>query len=72
MIQNRTQSKFTLEEATNAQRGLEEQLYSFFKLGTRWGELSKPRPGRFTSEKDPEIIVTQVRVVIKSPSKRYF
>jgi hypothetical protein len=39
---------FTLEQATKAQRG-----YSFSNLGARWGGWSTPRPGRFTTGKDP-------------------
>jgi len=44
---------FTLEQATKTQRGLEVQLYSFFNFGARWGGWSTPRPGRFTTGKDP-------------------
>ena len=38
--------KFTLEQATMAQRGA-----SFSYLRARWGELPTPRPGRFTPGK---------------------
>jgi len=37
--------------------GVEVQLYSFINLGARWGGWSAPRPGRFTSGKDPVPIV---------------
>jgi hypothetical protein len=36
--------KFTLEQATKAQRGVEVQLYSFFNLDVRRDEWSTPRP----------------------------
>ena len=38
--------KFTLEQATKAQRGVEVQLYSFFNLAARWGWVvnATPRP----------------------------
>jgi hypothetical protein len=39
--------KLTLEQATKPQK-----LYSFFKLGTRCGWWSTPRPGRFTPGKE--------------------
>jgi len=29
--------KFTIEQATKAQRGVQVYLYSFFNLGARWG-----------------------------------
>jgi hypothetical protein len=45
--------KFTLEQATKAQRGVEVYLYSFFNLGARWCGWSTPRPGRFTPGKEP-------------------
>jgi hypothetical protein len=32
-------------------------MYSFFNLGARWGGWSMPRPGRFTSGKDPAPIL---------------
>jgi len=50
-------SKFTLEQATKAQRGVEVQLYSSFSLGARWGGLSTPRPDRFILGKDPVPVV---------------
>ena len=31
--------------------GVEVYLYSFFKLGARWGGCSTSRPGRFTPRK---------------------
>jgi len=37
--------------------GAEVYLYSFFNLGARCGGWSTPRPGRFTSRKDPVPIV---------------
>jgi hypothetical protein len=38
--------KFTLEQATKAQGGVEVQLYSFFNLGAWWGLVVNaiPRP----------------------------
>jgi hypothetical protein len=38
--------KFTLEQATNAQRGVDVYLYSFFNLGRRWVWMvsATPRP----------------------------
>jgi hypothetical protein len=38
----------------------EVYLYSFFNLSTRWGGWSKPRPGCFTSGKDPAAIIWEV------------
>ena len=52
--------KFTLEQVTKAQRGVEIQLYSFFNLDARWVGWSTPGPGRFTPEKDPIPIVQVV------------
>jgi len=49
--------QFTLEQASEAQKGVEVQLYSFFNLAARWGGWSAPRPGRFTPGKDPAPIV---------------
>jgi hypothetical protein len=49
--------KFTLEQTTKAQRGVEVELYSFLNLGARWGGWSTPRPGRFNRGKDPVPIV---------------
>jgi hypothetical protein len=40
---------FTLEKAI---QGVEVQIYSLFNLGTRWDGWLKPRPGRFTPEKE--------------------
>ena len=51
--------KFSLEQGTKAQKGVEVQLYSFFNLGTRWDERSTPRPDRFTPEKEPVPIVQE-------------
>jgi hypothetical protein len=38
--------KFTPEQATKAQRGVEVSLYSFFNIGTKWGWVvnDKPQP----------------------------
>ena len=38
--------KFTLQQAMKSQRGVEESLYSFLNLGTRWGWVvnATPRP----------------------------
>ena len=48
----RTPQLFTLEQAKNAQRRSKVKLYSFLKLGARWGgRWSTPRPGRFTPGK---------------------
>jgi hypothetical protein len=52
--------RYTLQQATKAQRGVEVYLYSFLNLGVRWGGCSTPRPGRFTSRKDPVPIVQEV------------
>ena len=41
--------------------GPEEELYSFFKLGTRVIGCSTPRPGRFNPGKDPVPIVQEAR-----------
>jgi hypothetical protein len=41
---NRTWANFALEQATQAQRGVEVLFYSFFNLGSRWGGWSTPRP----------------------------
>ena len=45
--------KFTLEQATNAQRGSRFYIYSFFNLGAKWGRWLMPQPGRFTPGKEP-------------------
>ena len=45
--------QFTLEQATKAQTGVEEQLYSFFNLGARCGGWSTPHSGRLTPGNDP-------------------
>jgi hypothetical protein len=44
--------KFTLEQVTKAQRGVEVQLYSFFNLDDGWGGWSTACPGRFYPGKD--------------------
>ena len=49
--------KFTLERVTKTQRGSRGIAPLFFNLGARWGGWSAPRPGRFTSWKDPIPIV---------------
>jgi len=50
--------KFTLEEATKAQRGSRcIALYSFINLGARWGWVATPCPGCFTPGKDPVPLV---------------
>jgi hypothetical protein len=38
--------KFTIKQAMKAQRGVEESLYSFLNLGTRWEWVvnATPRP----------------------------
>ena len=36
--------KFTLEQATKAQRGIRVWLYSFFNLGAKWRWLVKATP----------------------------
>jgi hypothetical protein len=49
--------KFSLEKAMKPRGVVEVVLYSFFKLGTRWGGLSTPRPSRFVlRERDPLLI----------------
>ena len=48
----RERETFTLEQATNAQRGVDIQLYSFFNLSTRWGGSSMAHPGCFTPRKE--------------------
>ena len=48
--------KFTLEQATMAQRG-SRGIACLFKFGAIWGGWSTPRPGRFTPGKDPVPIV---------------
>ena len=40
--------KFSLEQATKAQRGVEVELYSFVTSELDGGGGSKPRPGCFT------------------------
>jgi hypothetical protein len=37
LVSGKVKVKFTLEQTTKAQRGLEVWLYSFFDLGARWG-----------------------------------
>jgi hypothetical protein len=49
--------KFTLEQATKAQRVSRGIAVPFLNLGARWGGLSAPRPGHFTPGKDPVPIV---------------
>jgi hypothetical protein len=45
--------KFDLEQAMKSQRGVEVLLYSFFYLGTMWGDgWLTPFPGRFTPGKE--------------------
>jgi hypothetical protein len=46
-------TKFTLEQATKAQRRSRGITLLFFNLGSRWGGWSTPLPGRFTSGKSP-------------------
>ena len=43
-----------LEEAMKAQMGVDLELYSFFNLGTSWGELSKPSPNRYMPGKETQ------------------
>jgi hypothetical protein len=45
--------KFTLEQATKAQRGSRGIAVLFFNLGLYVVGWSTPRPGRFTPGKDP-------------------
>jgi hypothetical protein len=49
----------TLEQLMNARSGVDVQLYYFFNLGARWGGCLTPRPGRFTSGKDPVPVVQE-------------
>jgi len=49
--------KFTIQQPTKAQRGVQVWLYSFFKLGARWGRCWTPRPVLFTPTKDKVPIV---------------
>jgi len=51
-IQVKIKVKFTLEQATKAQKG-SRGIAVLFNLGARWGGCSTPRPGRFTPGKDP-------------------
>ena len=37
--------------------GVEVYLYPYFNLGAGWGRWSMPRPGRFTTGKDPVPVV---------------
>jgi hypothetical protein len=45
--------KFTLEQATKAQRGNRGIALLFLNLDARREWLSTPRPGRFTPGRDP-------------------
>jgi len=45
---NAVKVKFTLEEATKAQKGVEVQLYSFFNNYTRWGWVINVTPRHLT------------------------
>jgi hypothetical protein len=56
--------KVTLEQATEAQRGVQLQLYSSLNLGARWDGSLMPRPGPFTLGKD------LVPVVLGGPQGR--
>jgi len=51
--------KFTLEEATKAQRGSWGIALLFLNLGARWGGWSTPRPGRSNPGKEPVHILQE-------------
>ena len=50
---HKSKCKFTLEEATWAQSGIEVEFYAFFNLCARWGGWSTSGPVRLTPRKDP-------------------
>ena len=52
--------KFTLKQATKAQRGSNVYLYTFFNLGAIWGGWSTPRPSSFIPGNDPVPIIQEV------------
>jgi hypothetical protein len=57
-IHVKVEVKFTLEQATKAQRERADvKLYSSFNLCTRWGWVVNATPGRFIPGKDPVPIV---------------
>ena len=47
-VERKLNVKFTLEQATKAQRKSRCIALILFQLGTRWGGWLTPRPGRFT------------------------
>jgi hypothetical protein len=49
--------KFTLEQPTKTQSWSKVIALLFFKLGSKWGGWSTPRPGRFTPDKEPVTII---------------
>jgi len=53
MVKVKVKIKFTLEQATKAQRGSRVIALLFFNLEARWGGWLTPRPGRFNPGKDP-------------------
>jgi len=44
----KVKTKFTLEQATKAQKGSRTKTSSFSNPGASWGGRSRPHPGRFT------------------------
>jgi hypothetical protein len=57
MVRVKINVKFTLEQATKADRSRGFLLYSFFNLSAGWGGWSTPRHNRFTPAKYPVSIV---------------
>jgi hypothetical protein len=53
LIISKVKVKFTLEQATKAQRWSRGVTLLFFNLGARWGGWSTLRPGDFTPRKYP-------------------
>ena len=52
--------KFTFEQATKAQGGVEVYLYSFFNLSARWGWVVNATPQPiYSRERDPVPIVQE-------------
>jgi hypothetical protein len=49
--------KFTLQQATKSQRGVNVYLYSFCNLGARCGGRSTPRAGGFVPGNNPVTLV---------------
>jgi hypothetical protein len=52
VVKVKVKVKFTLEQTTKGQKGIEVRLFSFFNLDARWGGWSTLRLGRFTPGKD--------------------